>query len=266
MAQTTNFDWTVKEHMDPGPGWVDTDHATFQAIDTLLNHILNTDGSLKDNVVTTGSIADGAVNADKLASNAVTTAKIADGSVTTAKLADGSVTAGKIAAGAAIPSIPERLIAPIYVSSVDPNKNPVVGASTYTDWFLCDGGTYRTVATPSLADRMPIGVGTIAGSQGSTGGASTKNLAHTHTNQTTSTATDHAHSVSLATGTPNMLSYATGGGIGVPNDAHTHNVTGNTGSSGSHSHTQGVTGSSLSATQDVMNPYVGLYFFMYIPE
>jgi len=65
---------------------------------------------------------------------------------------------------------------------------------------------------------------------GETGGAKTKNLAHTHT---------------ATTGLPSNSTGSEGSGSNVlPNDSHTHSVT---------------TSSGLSATQDVMNPYIVVY-------
>jgi len=189
-----------------------------------------------------------------------------------------------------------------YVTNVDAQKRPVRDGLAFKHWYLCDGGTYNGRATPNLTDRMPIGVGTIAASQGATGGSQTKNLAHTHgvgtlANSSESShthgygtlATDavasHAHQINLTASNPdsyNLLRAAFDpGGTYVLLPGHTHPVSGYTVGAGSHSHTvasgstgagsahthtiSGSTASGGSASQDIMPPYIGVYWFMYSP-
>lgn len=184
------------------------------------------------------------------------------------------------------------------VTTVDANKNPVINGITYKRWFLADGGTYNSRVTPNLADRIPIGVGTIAAAQGTTGGASTKNLAHVHAAGSIVTASDGAHTHAVGTlavaahsahthaaGTlvadAQAFSYPSGLETGdVATKVHTHTISGNTGSGGPTTHTvsgstasggahthamSGNSASAGSATQDIMPPYIGVYWFMYSP-
>jgi hypothetical protein len=191
-------------------------------------------------------------------------------------------------------------MAVMYVSSVDGSKHPVRDGLTYDRWYLCDGGTYGGRPTPNMTDRIPIGVGAIAATQGATGGAKTKNIAHTHAVGTlatgsesshthaagtlkTDTAPSHAHQLPAETGSAKMLTTEVVGGQGVAVIGHhtTHNLGGYTVGSGTHSHTidsgataagsahdhslSGATASGGSTTQDIMPPYIGAYWFMYSP-
>lgn len=110
-------------------------------------------------------------------------------------------------------------------------------ASVPGGWRICDG----TGGTPDLRDRFVIGAGSTY-AVGATGGATTINIAHSHTADGT-----------LATGAPsatttvdNDLAVST---VAVASDTHTHDVTGST-------NTQ------LSATQSVLNPYHALLYLM----
>lgn len=113
-----------------------------------------------------------------------------------------------------------------------------------TGWVLCNGGS----GSPDLRDRFIIGAGNTY-SIGSTGGSTTKNLAHTHTGPS------HTHDFSGTTG------FAGSGGNwaafenGPANRDHTHGFSGTTTNAGT-----GNTGSGGSATQDIMPPYYGLAF------
>jgi hypothetical protein len=104
-------------------------------------------------------------------------------------------------------------------------------------WRICDG----TGGTPDLRDRFVVGTGPTY-AQGTTGGAATINLAHSHTADGT-----------LATATPsatetvdNDLAVST---VAVASGTHTHDVTGST-------------DTQLSATQSILPPYVSLLFIM----
>ena len=175
-------------------------------------------------------------------------------------------------------------------------KNPTRSGLTFDRWFLCDGGTYNGRATPNMTDRLPIGVGTIVSSQGGTDGAATVDLAHTHGVGTldnaaavdhthgvgtldNAAAANHVHGVNIDSGD------ATGsvaGLFGAPTsgNTHRHNVAGNTAAGGSHDHAlsgataaggahdhaiSGATASGGSATQDILNPVIGVRWFMYSP-
>ena len=160
----------------------------------------------------------------------------------------------------------------LYVSSVDGSKHPVRAGLTFDKWWLCDGSTFNGRATPNMADRLPIGVGTIAAAQGTTGGAATKDLSHTHGVGTldNATAANHVHAVSITSGNEDsarvIYTPASGDMVTLPNAAHKHIVSGNVASAGAHDHAiSGDTASAGSATQDIMPPYIGVRWFMYSP-
>jgi hypothetical protein len=100
-----------------------------------------------------------------------------------------------------------------------------------TGWVLCDGSvaTMRDgsfVTTPNMADRIPMGVGTLA--KGSTGGNSwaaqaTISYAHTHT------CPNHAHSLNSHTHTLAGHTHTL--------SAHTHDMNSHSHSSAAHTHT-----------------------------
>jgi hypothetical protein len=137
------------------------------------------------------------------------------------------------------------------------------------DWHLCNGDTENDVVTPDLRDRMIMGAGPTYAA-GTTGGAATKNLAHTHAVGTLAAANEsththakgtlanaaeaaHTHSFGSHTHSVSITSQAyPGGGVLTPgtgalmatDTAHTHIVSGNTGAAGgssgagsSHNHT-----------------------------
>jgi len=84
----------------------------------------------------------------------------------------------------------------IYYDSLS-GKNPVVDAVTYSNWSLCDGGTYNTFATPNLVDKFLVGASSTY-AIGATGGATTS--AHTHADGTLATGNndaDHNHANEL---------------------------------------------------------------------
>jgi hypothetical protein len=96
-----------------------------------------------------------------------------------------------------------------------------------------------------------------------TGGASTINIRHDHT-VTLDTVAAHTHSVSITSGTNSTtagpfvideIQEANAGGY-----IHTHLISGNTGSGGSHSHTSTVS-DSLSTAQSIIPPYSVLYMW-----
>lgn len=110
-------------------------------------------------------------------------------------------------------------------------------ASVPGGWRICDG----TGGTPDLRDRFVVGAGSTY-AVNATGGATTINIAHSHTADGT-----------LATGTPsaqttvdNDLAVST---VAVSSDTHTHDVTGST-------------DTQLSATQSILPPYHALLYLM----
>lgn len=145
---------------------------------------------------------------------------------------------------------------------VDPDT-----AAANTAWHICNGDTENGVVTPNLQDQFVIAAGSTY-TAGSSGGAATKDLSHTHGDGTlgTSTASNHTHSFSGNTGTEapiddtfTTLLSGSGGKM------HRHSFSGNTGSNGSHSHTiSGTTDSGGSATQDIMPPYYALTYLCYV--
>lgn len=150
----------------------------------------------------------------------------------------------------------------MYANSVSAAKNPVRAGLTFDRWYLCDGGTYNGRPTPDMADRLPIGVGTIIGSQGDTDGAAT----HDHDAGTLATDTEasHTHQVSINTGSviseggPYRSDDTASNGIYLP---HHHLVSGYTVGSGSHDHA--VTGDTAEGSS--LPPVIGVRWFMYSP-
>lgn len=100
-------------------------------------------------------------------------------------------------------------------------------ASIPTGWVLCNGSN----STPDLRDRFVIGA-TSTYAVGDSGGASTINIAHTHT---------------ATTSAPTTGGDAAGSGASGSNPTHVHTLT---------------TASSLSATQSILPPYYALCFIM----
>lgn len=157
----------------------------------------------------------------------------------------------------------------IYATTITALKQPTRNGLTFSRWYLCDGNTYNGRATPNMADRMPLGTGTIVASQGTTGGGATKDLSHTHGAGTldNAAAPTHTHGVSITTGLPSLQDGAASAAeTWLATGQHTHAVSGNTGAGGAHDHAiSGATASGGSATQDIMPPYIGVRWFMYSP-
>jgi len=129
------------------------------------------------------------------------------------------------------------------------------GSSTPSGWLLCDGSavsrtTYAALFTaigitygagdssttfniPDLRDRFPLGKGTTFTSLATTGGATTKNLAHTHS-----------------------VPYQ-GYGVNYPQSANDGTLVTRADNSGNAT-TSPTSGSGGSASQDIMNPYIVL--------
>jgi microcystin-dependent protein len=161
---------------------------------------------------------------------------------------------------------------------------PYAGTAPPTGWLLCYGqavlrttysGLYAAIGTtfgsgdgmttfnlPDLRGRMTVGLdnmgGTAAGrvaaatSLAASGGYETINLAHTHTTGdhtlTVAEMPSHVHTLALQAAAGGDRNFS-GTGITTSNTN-----TGSTGGDTAHNH--GPTGSSLSATQASMNPYI----------
>jgi len=149
------------------------------------------------------------------------------------------------------------------------------------NWALCNGSN----GTPDLRNRFVICAGDTY-AVGDTGGATTKDISHTHTISsagshdhgaaTESSGQNHTHTWSDTSSAPSATTtYGTvEGGPTKGDGTHTHDVSGTTAtasaahshvinSGGSHDHT-GSTGSGGSATQDIMPPYYALAYIMRI--
>lgn len=108
-------------------------------------------------------------------------------------------------------------------------------ATIPTGWYLCNGSN----GTPDLRNRFVIGAGTGGTyAVGETGGASSVNLAHTHTGTTDAIATASIRCDDNSGGTDHDFN--------DPNN-HTHTFT---------------SGSAGSATQSILNPYYALCYIM----
>ena len=163
------------------------------------------------------------VGASEITDGAVGTAEIADGAVTTAKVADGSITAAKLATGAVPSSVPAGSVMP-YAGSTEPSGwlfcfGQNVSRATYADLFAVVGTTYGA-GDGSTTFGLPDIRGRVVAGQDDMGGTSANRL----TNQTGGLDGD----ILGATGGAETHTLTT-----AQMPAHTHNVTGNTSSSGS---------------------------------
>ena len=154
----------------------------------------------------------------------------------------------------------------IYYDSLS-GKNPVVDAVTYSNWSLCDGGTYNGFATPNLVDKFLVGASSTY-AIGATGGATTS--AHTHGPGTLTTGdndADHNHA-NVATGAPsgttnvdNNLDFSS---VAVGSSLHTH-TQGATGLvSANHGHAVNA-GTTASTSPAILPPYHAVGVFMFCP-
>lgn len=129
-----------------------------------------------------------------------------------------------------------------------------ISRTTYSALFSAIGTTFgsgdgsTTFNIPDLRDNFPVGKsGTKA--LGSTGGAASINIAHTHTGPS------HKHTIGAVESTKRTTT--DGSGDIYADSAHTHG--GNTGASGT-----GATSSSLSSTQSILPPYIALNYIIKI--
>lgn len=135
----------------------------------------------------------------------------------------------------------------VFFSDVATNPNTLLGFGT---WTQISQGRFIMGQTTGYSGLQ-------------TGGASTINIRHDHT-VTLDTVAAHTHSVSITSGTNSTtagpfvideIQEANAGGY-----IHTHLISGNTGSGGSHSHTSTVS-DSLSTAQSIIPPYSVLYMW-----
>jgi len=160
-------------------------------------------------------------------------------------------------------------------------------ASIPANWALCNGSN----GTPDLRDRFVIGAGNTYAVD-ATGGSTTKNIAHTHTQGNTGNESSHTHTqgnTGSESSHTHLVEGTTGvggtGGSGTGNffsnnegattHSHASSITSGAGSSHAHSnpttaagsahaHTNPTTASGGSATQDIMPPYYALAYIMRI--
>lgn len=137
-----------------------------------------------------------------------------------------------------------------------------------TKWHICDGGTYNGVVTPDMRDKFVISAG-ASYPMYATGGAATKNLAHTHAAGTLAVAAHsaHTHVVDLVAALSSAANYIVDLGAATfcrdPN--HTHDVHGSTNYATLSAHSvSGASASSGDAAQDIMPPYYSLAYICYV--
>lgn len=154
-------------------------------------------------------------------------------------------------------------------------------------WQLCNG----TGGTPDLRDKFILGGN--GADTGTTGGATTINLqhshsltsptgsggSHAHTQGVTGSENAHVHALSGNTSVaPDIDAESSGGsGAAVPAASHTHTISGNTNAGSAHTHTNPNTASggshthtispvgtntALSASQATLPPYYALCYIM----
>lgn len=156
-------------------------------------------------------------------------------------------------------------------------------------WALCDGQN----GTPDLRNRFIIGAGGTY-SPGNTGGSATVNLQHSHSQGATGSSGSHSHSQGntgwggshahslsgLVTGAASgSLDFnpAAGTSSNYTHSNHDHVLYGDTGSAGTHqhtnpdtaaggthTHTNPNTAAALSSSQSIMPPYMALCYIMRI--
>jgi microcystin-dependent protein len=213
--------------------------------------------------------------------NALDNANIAAGAnIDGDKLADGSVSVSKI-------ETPGVMM--LYAGATAPSgwllcQGQAISRTTYATLFAVIGTTYgvgdgsSTFNLPDLQDRVPVGKsGTKA--LGSTGGAATVDLSHTHTGPShTHTGPSHTHAgpshthgytSKICFGNTQVSScpanfHALGGDTGetIYTGAGGTGATGAGGTGATGASGTGVTGSGGSATQSVLDPYQALNYII----
>lgn len=201
-----------------------------------------------------------------LEAEAIDTEQLADSSVTNAKLA-GGITADKLSSEV--------------VNSLGdlkwwwrPSEATAIPGG---GWVIAKGQTLSasehefsgggSIVLPNLIGKFAFGV--LAESLGSTGGASTVNLSHTHSvNSHTHSINPHNHPLNLETGynanTNLKISQDLGGNAWVHSDnennvPHKHSIGGSSDSVGLTTNGEtATTDARLSSSQSIIPPYVGL--------
>ena len=154
-------------------------------------------------------------------------------------------------------------------------RNPVIASMLYDEWCVCDGGAdYNGFTIRDYANRVPMGVGALVAAVGAVAGGATKDIQHTHGPGTLAMGNndaDHNHA-NVATGVPNNTINEVGEGAwvepgkyGKEDHTHTQGATGLQSANHQHDINAGVTANGGSATQDVLNPVIGLYWLKYCP-
>ena len=121
-------------------------------------------------------------------------------------------------------------------------------------------GDHDAITLPDMSDKFPLGA---ASSLGATGGATTKDVSHTHTTPdhtlTTAEMPAHTHAMGTVVTTGDTYSW-----VGTNASFATRTTTGSKGGGSAHNH--GATGSGGSAVQDVLNPYVKINYMVKFAE
>lgn len=127
-------------------------------------------------------------------------------------------------------------------------------AAIPTGWIICDG----TGGTPNLLDRFVRGVATAATNPGTTGGAATYDISHTH--GAGSYVLPHTHSIPQggwsASGSDTDLTRLTSGKSGETFQRLADNTSG----AASTTAVTGTSGSGGSATQSILPPFYAVAF------
>lgn len=241
------------------------------------NPVATEDPKVKNALETIVSALNALDNAN-IASNAdINGAKLLNGSVATGKIADAAITAEKIAPNAISvigTAAPTSSILQFAGTSAPSGwlfcDGTAVSRSTYADLFNAVGTAYgegngsTTFNLPDLRGRVPVGRDTGQtefDTRGETGGVKTHTLTsteipgHTHSGSSLSTNSTGAHTHAVGSFT---LNYQTGATQAFPAFAGNTSGGGATGSAGAHSHTvSGNTGSTGgSGAHNNLQPYV----------
>lgn len=174
-------------------------------------------------------------------------------------------------------SVPGMMTQHIYCTlGGSDGHRPIISGVANEAWHLCNGDANidgSGITAPDWRDKFIVGAG-VTYAQSATGGANTKNVAHTHTEGSIAAAAaaipNHAHAISGDTGITAAAAAvkATASAAAVSVDHYHTLASTNTGNpTGSPTHTHTVAGSTVSggsATQTIMPPYCALYGFVFV--